>query len=397
MLTTQPDAQGKSAFLSWGTIENTFGSGAGRPTPAIPELLGGVTQAGGRQVLIDQQGHAIYYAIHMNPAMVSFVGANGLQTADGITNADPLLTFPNGLVELKEAWMVVPDATPPANYIITRARVPMLHPVTDVFNNVQVVEDRANLRDVTVALLAIHIVFTIPGHPEFVWSTFQHVDAMGVFDVAPTAADNPDMTQAGTVISQRNFALYRAGTTAANGNRGIASLQFNEATQSFTNQQTSIYRMFPASKSNTIEADGDIDAINTNMSALFASARLPATDRRGNYRLVGATWQDRPERTMLAANHVLNNDLIATDPDIIVNGADSLKSNLAGEDRLSSIAMESFTQPTDSFGNCFSCHDTRSTTARGVPSARDQGAQALLQPKLINVSHIFNEVIRLNP
>ena len=100
---------------------------------------------------------------------------------------------------------------------------------------------------------------------------------------------------------------------------------------------------------------------------------------------------------MLAANHVLNNDLIANDPDIIVNGADSLKSNLAGEDRLSSIAMESFTQPADSFTNCFSCHDTRSTTARGVPSARDQGAQVLLQPKLINVSHIFNEVVRLNP
>src|SRR6185295_8683846 len=178
-------------------------------------------QAGGRQVLIDQNGHAIYYAIHMNPPFVSFVNGNGLQTADGIRNADPLLNFPNGLVELKEAWMVVPDNNPPANFIITKARVPTLHPVTDVFNNVQVVEDRANLRDVTVALLAIHIVFTIPGHPEFVWSTFQHVDAMDVFDVAPTTTNNPTMTPTKTIVSTRNFALYRGGTTANNGNQGI--------------------------------------------------------------------------------------------------------------------------------------------------------------------------------
>src|SRR5436309_3239186 len=109
MIAAQPDAQGKPAFLSWGTIENVFGSGAGQPSPAIPVLLGGVTQAGGRQVLIDQSGHAIYYAIHMNPAFVNFVNANGLQTADAVRNADPMLTFPNGLVKLKEAWMIVPD------------------------------------------------------------------------------------------------------------------------------------------------------------------------------------------------------------------------------------------------------------------------------------------------
>src|SRR5262245_31148080 len=59
MIATQPDAQGKPAFLSWGTIENVFGSGAGQPPPPTPVLLGSVTQAGGRQVLIDQSGHAI--------------------------------------------------------------------------------------------------------------------------------------------------------------------------------------------------------------------------------------------------------------------------------------------------------------------------------------------------
>jgi hypothetical protein len=395
MIATQPDSTGKPAFLSWGTIENTFGSGAGQPAPATPELRGGVTQAGGRQVLIDQSGHAIYYAMHMNQPFVDFVNGNGLQTATAVSNADPMLTFPAGLVELKEAWMIVPDATPPTDYIVAKVRVPTLRAVKDVFNNTQVTEDPTVMRDVTVALLAIHVVFTLPGHPEFIWSTFQHVDATGVFDVAPTAANNPDMTPATTAISTQNFALFKGGTTAGASNTGIANLAFNETTQSFGTQQTSIYRMFPASKSNTTDFDGDIDSINTNMSALFASAHLPATDRRGHYRLVGAIWQDRPEKTMLEPNKVLTND--ETDPDIVINGADSLHSLVGGEDRLSSVAMESFTQPADSFPNCFMCHDTRATTARGVPSARDQAAAVILQPKRINVSHIFNEVVRLNP
>src|SRR6266404_8375479 len=40
MIATQPNAQGRPAFLSWGTIENTFGSNAGMPAPATP-FLGG--------------------------------------------------------------------------------------------------------------------------------------------------------------------------------------------------------------------------------------------------------------------------------------------------------------------------------------------------------------------
>jgi hypothetical protein len=153
--------------------------------------------------------------------------------------------------------------------------------------------------------------------------------------------------------------------------------------------------MFPASKSNTTDPDGDIASINENMTVRFTNANLAGTDRRGHYRLVGAIWQDRPDKTLTAPDKILTND--ETDPDIKINGADSTHSIVAGEDRLSSIAMESFTQGADSFPNCFSCHDTRATTARGVPSARDQAAPVLLQPKLLNVSHVFNEVVRLSP
>jgi hypothetical protein len=153
LIATQPDAQGRPAFLSWNTIENTFGAGAGAPSPAIPYIGAGVTQAGGRQVVIDQNGHAVYYGMHMNPAFVNFVQANRLTSADAISAADPNLTFPSTLamVETKEAWTVVSGAVP-ANFITTQAMVPTLHidPATS-----QVVVDEANPRLVTLQLIAI--------------------------------------------------------------------------------------------------------------------------------------------------------------------------------------------------------------------------------------------------
>jgi hypothetical protein len=389
LIATQPDAAGKPAFLDWGTIENTFGPGAGQPAIGVPHLSGGITQAGGRQVLIDQKGHAIYYGMHMNQAFVDFVDVYGLRTADAVRNADPLLEFPPGVVELKSAWQIVDDKAPPANYIVAKVTVPTL----SLVNN-QVVADETKPRMVTVALLALHVVFTLPGHPEFIWSTFQHVDAQGLTDVAPSPMNNPNATPSATVISRSGGALYQAGTTAANANRGLPALTFDEATQTFPAQQTSIYRMFPGSKSNTTDLDDDVTSINEIMRARFARATLPATDRRGNYLLVGAIWQDRPDRSFALNKALVNDDTI---PDIIKNGGDSPLSITGGEDRLSSTAMESFTQAANSFPNCFSCHDTRAATARGVPLARDQTAPMTLGPKMLNVSHIFNEVSRLNP
>jgi hypothetical protein len=390
LIATQPDAQGRPAFLGWNTIENTFGAHAGEPAPAVPFLSGGVTQAGGRQVLVDQKGHAIYYGIHMNKAFVDFVNENGLTSAQAIRDADPNLAFPstNDIVELKTAWTIVDDANPPANFFTTRASVGTLH----VVNN-RIEEDRVNLRPVTVALIAVHVVYTLPGHPEFIWSSFQHVDAAGLPDVAPSAAAQPAATRATTVISNKNHILFKAGTTAGAANRGvIMNPMFDEVTQTFAAaQMSSIYRLYPGSKSNDVQIDDDVSAITDNMIALFKTLKVPAADKRPNYYLVGAVWQDRPEKSF-KVDKVLVND--QNDPDIRLNGGDSDHSITGGEDSLSSTAMESFTQGANSFPNCFSCHDTRTATVTGVPAARDTTAAPTLQPKLINVSHVFNEVVR---
>jgi hypothetical protein len=404
LIATQPDASGTPALRGYPTVDDLFDSS--RPHAAERAWLGDIKQAGGRQILIDQHGNAIYYGIHVNRAFADFIDGHQLRTKAAIVNADPRLFFPAGVVEFKSAWQVIEDGDDSADYIVTQASVPTLtqDPVSH-----RVIEDRNRPRLVNARLLALHVVFTLPGHPEFIWATFEHVDGDGTGNVAPRSGANPDRRDPNNlenhaIVSANPGLLFKAGTTADSGNQAIAETQlgFDAATQKFPGQQTSIYRMFPASKSNTTHPDDAITSLNANVTALFARAaaqgKLAATDRRGHYRLVGAVWMDKPEN--FASDVPLQNDEtspFAHEPGFLQSlqedGSDSEFSILAGEDRLSSTAMESFTQAPDAFPNCFSCHNTQAVTAKGVPLNKDQSGVMLLGPKLLNISHVLTQFV----
>jgi hypothetical protein len=418
LIATQPDpVTGEPAIKAYATIDDVFESA----TPHAPRgtaqraWLGDVKQAGGRQILIDQAGHTIYYGIHVNRAFADFIAANGLRTAAAIKGADPDLFFPAGVVEFKSAWQEV-DAQDPTlgDYISTKAWVPSLRQ-----ENGQIIEDKDKPREITVRLLALHVVFTLPGHPEFIWSTFEHTTgapdltaADGKRNVAPLdprdqnpRPEDPNNKMDTTVVSTVDHLLYQAGTTLRDGNTPVEEkdLVFDAATQTFA-QKTSVYRMFPASKSNTTHPDDAITSLNFNVETLFAqkaSALAPA-DKRSHYRLVGAVWMDKPR--FFAHNSALQNDqssplleaaggLAGLEEAIKNDGSDSEFSVLAGEDRLSSTAMESFTQAPVSFANCFTCHNTQAITAKGVPFDRDSQGTVLLQPKLLNISHVLSQFV----
>jgi hypothetical protein len=410
LVATQPGASHAPAFLSWPTIDTVFQSS--KPHPAGRSVLGDIKQAGGRQILIDQNGNPIVYGIHVNQAYSDFITLNNLRTKGAIQNASPRLFFPAGVVELKSAWQIVEAGEPSEDYITVTTTIPTLS--MDASHHV--VEDRDTPRTVTVRLLALHVVFTLPGHPEFVWATFEHSNgtpdtkaADGHRDVAPIHPrdanpdpSDPEGLRDSTIVSETDHVLYHGGTPANLANQAIADtdLTCDPATQKFPGHQTSIYRMFPASKSNTTEPDDAISSLNHNVEALFeqATAMLDPADRRGHYRLVGAVWMDKPAFFTLDAS--LQND--STSPfaheanfesDIREHGSDSDFSILAGEDRLSSTAMESFTQAPDSFPNCFTCHNTQAVTAKGVPFDHDSSGTKLLEPKLLNVSHVLSQFI----
>jgi hypothetical protein len=412
LIATQPDAEGKPDFLNWPTITTLFESSKLRGDRSV---LGDIRQAGGRQIVIDQNGRALYYGIHVNQAYADFVRANGLTTVAGIQAVSPRLFFPAGVVELKSAWMDISGepVADYADYITTTTSVPTLSKDT----NGQIVEDRNQPRFVKLALIALHVVYTLPGHPEFIWGSFEHSTGApdisakdGKRDVAPTfrganpSADDPDNLSAGEAVSATDSKLYKAGTPANRANQAISEvdLRLDPTSQSFPGQQTSIYRMFPASKSHSTDPDAALSSLNFNVGQLFAAKQraLSSVDKRGFYRQIGSVWMDKPDYFVLDSS--LQND--ATSPlvsgngaaavqDLAENGADSEFSLLAGEDRLSSTAMESFTQGPTAFPNCFSCHNTQAVTARGTPAIRDTASAVLLQPKRINVSHVFSEFV----
>jgi hypothetical protein len=420
LIATQPDAEGRPAFQFYPNIDSMFQSSKTKAPPGQRAWLGDIKQAGGRQILIDQNGHSLYYGIFVNQAYADFIAENGLTTLAAVQGADPRLFFPAGVVEFKSAWQDITDepAEKYATYIQTDGLVPRLSKGPSG----EILEDRNDPLQRRMALLALHVVYSYPGHPEFIWGSFEHSTGAPDTsakdqkrDVAPTfekqnpSDADPDNVRVAQAVSAKDFVLYKAGTPANRANQPIAeaSLNLDAASQSFPGQQTSIYRMFPASKSNTIDADDAISSLNFNIGKLFESKRgvLSKNDKRGYYRQIGAVWMDKPDYFTLDSP-IANDDsspLVrqggdaakrsAVLADISANGSDSDFSILAGEDRLSSTAMESFTQGPGSFPNCFACHNTQAVTSRGIPSSKDMLSPVLLQPKRLNVSHILSQFV----
>lgn len=407
LVATQASAGNSAAFLQYPTIPDVFGSpvatrfapsrrgllslapralqGSNDPTtdaPGKPRTINaGVRQAGLNGLLIDQNGQSIFYAIHMNDAFASFIRQQNLTTKAALQGARADLEFPKGAVELKSAWQIVPDGNVPSNYITTRALVPVLKQSGNTID----VDPSTPPREVTVALLAIHVVFVLDGHPEFIWATFEHISAGGARDLAPAAGGQPSGDDGfpngmDGPISPNGLPLYKANTAASQANQivgdGALVAAFDSASQSFTKGgnvlQTSIYRRFPGSKQTDIAEDGDVTQLNQYMASLFP--QLAPNDPRKNYQLVGAIWLDKPESTFKEGLSFKNPQGMSTDDQNAI---------VAGEDGLSSMAMESFTQ--DSFVNCFSCHDTR--------AVKDLSGNVLMPAKRINVSHILSKFV----
>jgi hypothetical protein len=437
LVATQPN-HGRPAFLSYPSFEQIFppnGSSAllqvssraspvlnllprniqvpNDPTPSQQQLIDNVqagigTAPGG--YLIDQHGHFIFYAIHVNPAFLQFLQNQNLTTADGILGADRCLTFlgskddiaagiNTNVVEYKSAWMIVDSAHPPSTYFVVPAKVP--HYIVTGGNLIPEVRNGKPVTDdVSVALLALHVVFTLPGHPEMIWSTFEHVrsDDKGnlVRDNAPAAADNPSNTPPSTKISDKNFPLYKANTLAGEANQAqplSKIVQFwDSKTQSFVQKdgtvtQTSVYRPYPGSKTDGSPAnpdhseDDEVVATNTHATAMFKDAEnkhlIAQDDKRRYYRLVGAIWLDQPVSGASPSFDVNKRFAIASN-----QSTDDDGQPIAGEGRLGSTAMESFTESEDGAPNCFSCHDT--SPIRGTP----------LKAGRLNVSHVLSKYIK---
>jgi hypothetical protein len=166
---------------------------------------------------------------------------------------------------------------------------------------------------------------------------------------------------------------------------------WDPAKQSFTREgrilQTSVYRPYPGSKTNGSTAhpdhgeDDEVIATNDHATEMFkkAAGQLGNVDKRPFYRLVGAIWLDKP--TGPNGSFVKKRAF-----DISLGASTDDDEMIAGEGRLGSTAMESFTETEDGAPHCFACHDTQAVSRNG---------HKLLQPGDLNVSHVLSKYLEL--
>jgi hypothetical protein len=379
---TKPDASGAPAFLRYPGLDTVFAQAGAAPEPSngdgvLLTMNAGANQVMSDGVLIDRDGYPVFYAIHLNPAYAAFIRKNGLDTRAGILDpAKNELTFPAGVAEYKSAWRVLSDPADFPNYLTVKARVPRLHVVGG-----RLVADPSATYVTTVGLIGLHVVFALDGHPEMIWSTFEHVDREGGADLAPQALVNPEQARPPLLISPNaEYILFRRGSktvidqvppTLAD---YAASLdgegrRFGGGTTPLT---TPVYRSFPGSNFTRASEDDEVLLLNAGVRAQLLTAGAAVGDRRVNYRLVGATWLDRPDDSFLAGIG-------------FANAADQTTKTgpVAGQDALSSVAMESFTQVERP--GCFSCHNTESIVVSRNTSIPD---------RLLNVSHLLSHYLQ---
>jgi hypothetical protein len=371
-------------------MEPGVSAGAAWRCRACPQRWCDAGWAGRRwRRVVDRNRNPIFYTIHVNSVFADFVQANQLDDMERML-ADPSATakkpvpadleFRPGAMEFKSSWMILdgPISEHP-NYITTRARIPVLknEPNKNAPGTHLVVDTAKRLREVNVALLGLHVVGVIDGHPEFIWATFEHADdKTGARDVAPAAHDNPapSNTPPQTIDgSNKDYPLFKANTAVDKADTPINQPVGTD--QKFANG-TPVFRVFPGSASKKPDdtppgqmEDPAITALNQQMTRLFSTNDPRGKDWRRHYRLVGAIWLDQPRKDDAFKEGA-------------IFGADDVK--LAGDNRLSNVSIESFTQI--GAPHCFSCHNT---------DAQDQDLDGKVLPaRLINISHIFTIVAK---
>ena len=76
-----------------------------------------IEQAGSRALLIDRNGHIVFYSINVDPIYEAFVEKYGLNDKTRLANASPDLEFPVGAVEFKAAWQIIDGAPPVKDFL----------------------------------------------------------------------------------------------------------------------------------------------------------------------------------------------------------------------------------------------------------------------------------------
>ena len=355
---------------------------------------------GGNGVLIAQNGSLVYYATMVNDVYAAFVRGTDLSDAGppqkGIvprptrfptTFADlASITrfhgtgFPDAkalAVEIKTAW-VESVGLDKSKYITIKATIP-------TYNKSSTTRwTPAEPKETELALVGIHVVGStggnfdpstgITGHPEMIWSTFEHIGN------APNATYDY-VSSANNIMSKKTVPQDTGGAWLFSSSFvsppfNVHRASFDAATQDIIAEQgqtigpSEVLRWKPWGAASDLRpnpavpdpagSNTEIISINNNIVGMLSNS-----DIRKNYILTGATW------TVKGGNPIGPFVPPFVPEEFRPTGME------VGTDRLANTTMETFQQginglhdPTSS--NCFTCHKSNTT----------------------EVSHIFKSLLR---
>ena len=330
-------------------------------------------QAGGSATLMSQaraitgnsSGSLIYYGIHINDVYAYFnagqtsgvIEANEFPTTQDQLNAitdyaskyfgvdirdDLALTL-----EIKTSWVAVGGDADTSDYITIDAQIPTY----DTSSDTSWTEN--GTEDATLAMVGMHVVASVAGHPEMVWASFEQVNntpnASYTYENSSGAKVTVDSFNSGGTPLQSGWLLMSDTGNEADAN--IENMTYDSSTTTITAETdkkispSDTVRENPWGTDNDTETNTDIISINDSIIS-----QLAAGDVRSNYALIGALWTNDGE----------------------IPPSSTFTTNQTGSTKLANATMETYNQD----DNCFSCHN-------GDP--------------LSGLSHIWDDITPLTP
>jgi hypothetical protein len=349
------DAQGNAIYVpnKAGVGNNKFALRGAKPQVIAP---GG--QAGGGDTLLSVNGSLVYFALHVNDVYAWFNTAvsNGVipaTVAFPTTQAElaPIVAYAKSkgavlkdakalTMELKTAWidLATIPAAQQAEYVTISAAVPNYQKTSTTSWTIPAAQPTVLKK---LALVGIHVVGPVQGHPEMVWATFEHRRNAPDNDYYVEGKSGQTPPAPAVLVPYNSHGAWsfmvtdgkKAGALVpqmtVNGQTGALA-----ATAGNTIQANNVYRAMPWGNAPTAaSANNNSQLVSINRDIRSVLTKLG--DVRGNYFQVGAVWTQ--------------------DGSIPLNGGDVAKQ--IGSKLLANSTMETYHQ-TDKNG-CFACHNSK--------------------------------------
>ncbi|UUX49819.1 hypothetical protein NUH88_20795 [Nisaea acidiphila] len=266
-------------------------------------------------------------------------------------------------MELKMSWVEAASLENPEAYIRQEAIIPTFTARND--GGWALVQ--SGTKTATLALVGMHVVGSVKGHPEMIWATFEH--ANNTPNTNYVYLDEDDDVRLTTDIGFGSWLFSDSTPTAANmeyaigesEQGGLKIVSAPGVRSADLTKASNVNRLSPwgthienayDQKEIASAAESNSEVISANLAAIGAlngyyknNAQAPS-DPRVNYILTGASWGHTQEPGKL--NTKIFPD--GTNPNTIVGTA-----------AMANTTMETFTQTFNgriSENGCFSCHGT---------------------------------------